>query len=77
MQTDHSLLLQDNDTIDSVSELVGVNTTDLETCNPEVSSGSLPGTGSAICIMFPMGNYTLIPIAPPINVYPNVTAAWA
>jgi LysM repeat protein len=77
MQTDHSLLLQDNDTIASVSELVGVNATDLETWNPELNNGSLPGTGSAICILFPMGNYTLVPVAPPINAYPNATAACA
>lgn len=54
--------------------LVGVNTTDLETWNPELSV-SLPGTGSAICIVFPMGNYTLVPVAPPINAYPNATTA--
>ncbi|KAG5351398.1 hypothetical protein C0989_006634 [Termitomyces sp. Mn162] len=69
--------VQDSDTIDSVSELVGVNSTELETWNPELNSGSLPATGSAICIVFPMGNYTLVPLAPPINAYPNATAACA
>ena len=77
MQTDHSLLLQVNDTINSVSELVGVNATELETWNPELSNGSLPGVGSAICIVFPMGNYTLFPVTPPTNAYPNATAACA
>ncbi|KAH0580623.1 hypothetical protein H2248_002112 [Termitomyces sp. 'cryptogamus'] len=67
--------VQDGDTVDSVSELVGVNATELETWNLELSSGSLPETGSAICIVFPMGNYTLIPVPPPINVYPNATTA--
>ena len=54
-----------------------MNATDLETWNPELSSGSLPGTNSAICIVFPMGNYTLVPVAPPINAYPNATTACA
>ena len=36
-----------------------MNATELETWNPELSNGSLPGVGSAICIVFPIGNYTL------------------
>ena len=75
--SDYQIFLQDGDTIDSVSELVGVNATDLETWNPELSGGLLPATGSAICIVFPMGNYTLFPASPPINAYPNATASCA
>ncbi|KAJ7062138.1 hypothetical protein C8F01DRAFT_1368795 [Mycena amicta] len=45
-----------------------------DTWNPElVSSAPVPGT--ALCIMFPKGNYTLSPAPIPSNVAPNVTTA--
>ncbi|KAG6847464.1 hypothetical protein H0H93_007975 [Arthromyces matolae] len=66
--------VQDGDTLDTVTELVGVNSTELQTWNPELSSGTLPATGSAICVVFPMGNYTLYPATPPANAYANATA---
>ncbi|EIN13862.1 hypothetical protein PUNSTDRAFT_41286 [Punctularia strigosozonata HHB-11173 SS5] len=70
-------VIQDGDTIDSVSTLVGVNASDLESWNPEIASGSLPQIGSAICIVFPLGNYTLFPAIAPVNAYPNATKACA
>ena len=57
--------------------MVGVNASLLATWNLELSSGSLPAVGTAICILFPEGNYTL-PAAPrPTNAYANATTACA
>ena len=57
--------------------MVGVNASLLVTWNLELSSGSLPAVGSAICILFPQGNYTL-PTAPrPTNTYANATTTCA
>lgn len=57
------------DTLASVARLVGVNASILATWNPEISSGSLPAVGSAICIIFPKGNYTLLSTSRPSNAY--------
>ncbi|KAG6836289.1 hypothetical protein H0H93_009429 [Arthromyces matolae] len=69
--------IQHGDTLNSVTKLVGVNSTELQTWNPELSSGTLPAAGSAICVVFPMGNYTLYPATPPANAYVNATAKCA
>ncbi|KAF8816938.1 hypothetical protein BYT27DRAFT_7154018 [Phlegmacium glaucopus] len=69
--------IQAGDTLDSVANLVGVNTSLLATWNLELSDGSLPAVGSAICILFPMGNYTLPPASRPTNAYANATTACA
>ncbi|KAI5116230.1 hypothetical protein M0805_001222 [Coniferiporia weirii] len=63
----------DGDTLASVANLTGVNATQLMTWNPELSSGTLPPVGSAICIVFPRGNYTLFPVPRPTNAYANAT----
>ena len=60
-----------------MATLVGVNASLLATWNLELSSGSLPAVGSAICILFPEGNYTLPPAPRPTNVYTNATSACA
>ncbi|KAH9480415.1 LysM domain-containing protein [Psilocybe cubensis] len=69
--------IQAGDTLDSVTALVGVNASLLATWNLELASGSLPPVGSAICILFPEGNYTL-PVAPrPANAYANAITSCA
>lgn len=66
--------MKDGDTIESVADMVGVSTDDLQSWNPELSSGSLPAVGEAICVLFPRGTYTLYPIPRPTNAYENATS---
>ncbi|KAF7296692.1 hypothetical protein HMN09_01078200 [Mycena chlorophos] len=64
--------ISSGDTIDSIANISDVSTSDLLTWNPELSTG-LPAVGLALCVIFPTGNYTLFPVTPPANVYPNAT----
>ncbi|GJJ07067.1 hypothetical protein Clacol_001266 [Clathrus columnatus] len=60
------------DTIESISNTTEISEDDLFTWNPELeSSDPIPGT--AICILFPLGNYTLFPASTPSNVAANVS----
>ncbi|KAJ7264086.1 hypothetical protein B0H12DRAFT_1217298 [Mycena haematopus] len=43
---------------------------------PELAT-AVPAVGEAICVIFPTGNYTLIPVTPPENVSPFATTACA
>ncbi|KAF7288354.1 hypothetical protein HMN09_01398100 [Mycena chlorophos] len=65
--------ISSGDTIESISNISDVSTSDLLTWNPELSTG-LPEVGLALCIIFPTGNWTIFPVTPPANVYPNATA---
>uniref|UniRef100_A0A8H7XNW2 LysM domain-containing protein n=1 Tax=Psilocybe cubensis TaxID=181762 RepID=A0A8H7XNW2_PSICU len=69
--------IQTGDTLDSVSESVGVDASLLATWNLELSSGVLPPVGSAICVTFPEGNYTLLAAPRPTNTYANATTECA
>ncbi|KAJ7062147.1 hypothetical protein C8F01DRAFT_986832 [Mycena amicta] len=63
--------VQSGDTVTTIANSTGVNSTLLATWNPElVSSAPVPGT--ALCIMFPKGNYTLSTADIPSNVAPGV-----
>jgi hypothetical protein len=64
--------VQQSDTLTSISALVQVNATDLETWNPELANAA-PVAGSAICVRFPTGNYTLATAPPPGNAAQNST----
>lgn len=66
------LLFQAGDTLDSISSTVGINASDLVTWNPELSSAP-PPVDSAICVIFPTGNYTLPAASPPANIAPTTT----
>ncbi|KAF7288367.1 hypothetical protein HMN09_01399600 [Mycena chlorophos] len=68
--------IESGDTIDSISNISAMSTTDLLTWNPELST-SLPAVGLALCVIFPTGNYTLIPVTPPSNVSPFSTVPCA
>ncbi|KAJ7502450.1 hypothetical protein B0H11DRAFT_1988665 [Mycena galericulata] len=63
---------QAGDTLTTIANTTGINSTELTTWNPELAASN-PTPGTAICVVFPKGNYTL-PVAPvPSNVAPNVT----
>lgn len=53
--------------------MVGVNASLLATWNLELSNGVLPPVGSAICVTFPEGSYTLLAAPRPANAYANAT----
>ncbi|KAF5329714.1 hypothetical protein D9619_009152 [Psilocybe cf. subviscida] len=61
------------DTLSSISTNYNMNSSALITWNPELAT-ALPAVGSAICVRFPVGNYTLAPAPTPSNLAPNTTA---
>ncbi|KAJ7140505.1 hypothetical protein C8R43DRAFT_588687 [Mycena crocata] len=62
------------DTLASIANTTSVNATELTTWNPELAA-SAPTPGTAICVVFPRGNYTLPVALVPSNVAPNVTTS--
>ncbi|KAF7316288.1 hypothetical protein MIND_00147500 [Mycena indigotica] len=66
--------VQSGDTLATISNTTGLNATLLETWNPQLAASS-PVAGSALCVVFPKGNYTLSTAPIPSNVAPNVTTA--
>lgn len=65
-------MIESGDTIESISNTTGLSEDDLFTWNPELEASS-PIPGTAVCVLFPLGNYTLIPAATPSNVAANVS----
>lgn len=68
--------VQTGDTLDSISATVGVSAFDLLTWNPELANSS-PINGTALCVLFPTGNYTLNDAPVPTNVAANTTTECA
>ncbi|KAJ7641875.1 hypothetical protein FB45DRAFT_1125995, partial [Roridomyces roridus] len=64
------------DTLASIANISNQAETDLINWNSELSTG-VPAVGSAVCVIFPTGNYTLFPVEPPENVSPFATTACA
>ncbi|KAF9465228.1 hypothetical protein BDZ94DRAFT_1281595 [Collybia nuda] len=64
------------DTLAGIAATVGVDSGDLLNWNPELANG-LPPQGSAICVLFPTGNYTLPDATPPPNIALNTTTSCA
>ncbi|KAJ6538819.1 hypothetical protein DFH09DRAFT_71517 [Mycena vulgaris] len=62
------------DTLATIADTTGVNSTALTTWNPELAA-SAPIPGTAVCVVFPRGNYTLPVAHVPSNVAPNVTTS--
>ena len=54
---------QSGDTVASIAQLTNTTTAGLISWNPELSTGTPSGlvVGTAICVKFPTGNYTLFP----------------
>ncbi|TFY50660.1 hypothetical protein EVJ58_g10948, partial [Rhodofomes roseus] len=57
---------ESNDTLDSIASEVGLNTSVLVTWNPQLES-TAPVANTSICVVFPMGNYTLYNATRPSN----------
>ncbi|KAF8214838.1 hypothetical protein K438DRAFT_2008959 [Mycena galopus ATCC 62051] len=64
--------IQTDDTLESISNITEMTESDLISWNSELAT-AIPPVGEAICVIFPTGNYTLIPAAPPENVSPFAT----
>jgi LysM repeat protein len=64
--------VKSGDTLSSISSLVQLNASDLETWNPQLALAA-PVTGTSICVRFPTGNYTLATAARPANAALNST----
>ncbi|EPS96900.1 hypothetical protein FOMPIDRAFT_1018598 [Fomitopsis schrenkii] len=62
--------VESGDTLDSIASDVGINASVLETWNPQLES-SAPVAGTSICVVFPMGNYTLYNATRPSNADPK------
>ncbi|KAJ7636710.1 hypothetical protein FB45DRAFT_742072, partial [Roridomyces roridus] len=60
------------DTLASIANISDQAESDLITWNSELAT-SVPAVGSAVCVIFPTGNYTLFPADPPENVSPFAT----
>jgi LysM repeat protein len=60
---------QSGDTVASIAEMTNTTTAGLISWNPELSTGTPSGlvVGTAICVLFPTGNYTLFPAPIPSN----------
>ncbi|KAK6987472.1 hypothetical protein R3P38DRAFT_2661607 [Favolaschia claudopus] len=64
------------DTISTISNTTGLNSTELALWNPQLASSTPPLTpNTALCVVFPRGNYTLTVAPVPANVAANVTTA--
>ncbi|KAJ7616194.1 hypothetical protein DFH06DRAFT_1062606 [Mycena polygramma] len=64
------------DTLASIANISDNTEADLISWNAELAT-AVPAVGEAICVIFPTGNYTLIPETPPENVSPFATAECA
>ncbi|CAK5269211.1 unnamed protein product [Mycena citricolor] len=66
--------VQAGDTITTISNTTGLNSTELQAWNPELAKSS-PQSGTALCVVYPKGNYTLAIAPTPSNVAANVTTS--
>jgi LysM repeat protein len=64
--------VQSGDTLASISTRVQLNASVLESWNPQLVSAALV-VGSALCVRFPTGNYTLNTASRPANAAPKST----
>ncbi|KAF8144037.1 hypothetical protein K438DRAFT_1945601 [Mycena galopus ATCC 62051] len=68
--------ISEGDTLSSIANMSDNAEAELITWNPELAT-AVPPVGDAICVIFPTGNYTLIPATPPENVSPFATTECA
>ncbi|KAJ7465728.1 hypothetical protein FB451DRAFT_423455 [Mycena latifolia] len=68
--------IAEGDTLASIANISDNTEADLISWNAELAT-AVPAVGKAICVIFPTGNYTLIPETPPENVSPFATTECA
>ncbi|KAJ7708606.1 hypothetical protein B0H16DRAFT_1438492 [Mycena metata] len=68
--------IAEGDTLASIANISDNTEADLISWNAQLAT-AVPAVGDAVCVIFPIGNYTLIPETPPENVSPFATTECA